>query len=106
MRASRNTLSAREVDYYLSGESEFGFLPLVIAAGKVVGKTAHNVAVNAQAGAQSAQPDGASVSPAAPVAQVVSAPSASPALPIFLASVAGLGLGLAAGYAVGHARAK
>jgi hypothetical protein len=86
------------VDYLLSGESEFGFLPLVIAAGKGLGKTVHNVAVNAQA-------EGAGAGSTVPVVSVPQAPASSSVMPVLLASAVGLGIGLLAGYAVGHARA-
>jgi hypothetical protein len=103
VRASPNTLSTREVEYLLSGESEFGFVPVLIAAGKAVGKTARNVAVNAQANARG-QEVPAEVPAAAPGPIVVPSAPASSAIPFFLASMAGLGLGLLAGYMVGHAR--
>ena len=96
MSVDRNTLTTREMDRMLSGQSEFGFLPLVAAAGKAVAKTTRNVIVNATA------------TPAAPVAAAVPAAPveapASPVIPFLLASTIGLGLGLAAGYMVGHAR--
>ena len=104
MRASRNTLSAREVEYYLSGRSEFGFLPVVVAVGKGLGKTVRNVAVNAQAGqAGNVQADNGQAS-ITPVKALAAPVSASSAIPFLLASTAGLGLGLLAGYMVGHAR--
>lgn len=104
MRASPNTLSTREVEYLLSGESEFGFVPVLIAAGKAVGKTARNVAVNAQANARGQEVPAQEVQAAVPGPIVVHSAPASSAIPFFLASTAGLGLGLLAGYMVGHAR--
>lgn len=83
----------------MSGESEFGLIPLVIAAVKKSGKVVHNVAVNAQANAR-----GQEAAVAAPDPIVVPGAPASSAIPFFLASTVGLGLGLAAGYMVGHAR--
>jgi len=87
----------------MSGESEFGFIPLVIAAVKKSGKVVHNVAANAQAGARGRDRD-QEIPTASPGPIVVPGAPASSAIPFLLASTAGLGLGLLAGYMVGHAR--